>query len=178
MTSSHRAYNFKILQVNNPCCSPYISLYRYLPQCMMISLYLPPVLTSNLEIGTLTEHWNWQKLTLGISYFLFSIINLEFSSYWTGTITLGVDTVKFRYFIGYYLQSEPTKEPVLAISKWETHLTPVCLLFSNSYNLIIFIWICCLALCDAPSWSKQNGCMPGQSEWHFWLQWRTGAHKR
>uniref|UniRef100_A0A915ESG3 GP-PDE domain-containing protein n=1 Tax=Ditylenchus dipsaci TaxID=166011 RepID=A0A915ESG3_9BILA len=44
---------------------------------------------------------------------------------WIGTITLtGVDVVKFRYFIGYYLESELNKPATLIVSKWETHLTP------------------------------------------------------
>ncbi|KAI1727358.1 glycerophosphoryl diester phosphodiesterase family domain-containing protein [Ditylenchus destructor] len=44
---------------------------------------------------------------------------------WTGTITLtGVEVVKFRYFIGYYLESEANKPPCLIVSHWETHLTP------------------------------------------------------
>lgn len=50
------------------------------------------------------------------------------AGFWTGTVNLGVDTVKFRYFIGYYLQSETGREPVLAIAKWETHLTPRCVM--------------------------------------------------
>ena len=42
---------------------------------------------------------------------------------WTATITiLNVDTLKFRYFIGYYLETEPQKTPTLIVSKWETHL--------------------------------------------------------
>ncbi|KAH7696839.1 Protein T05H10.7 b, partial [Aphelenchoides avenae] len=42
---------------------------------------------------------------------------------WTGTASMGVETVKFRYFIGYYLESE-ANQPTLIISKWETHLAP------------------------------------------------------
>lgn len=49
-------------------------------------------------------------------------------NHWTGITNLGVDTVKFRYFIGNYLQSDATKDPVLVISKWETHLTPRCVM--------------------------------------------------
>lgn len=51
-----------------------------------------------------------------------------FSSHWTGITNLSVDTVKFRYFIGNYLQSDATKDPVLVISKWEAHFTPVSFL--------------------------------------------------
>lgn len=36
--------------------------------------------------------------------------------------------IKFRYFIGYYLESELNKAPSLIISKWETHLTPRCVI--------------------------------------------------
>ncbi|KAI6219631.1 hypothetical protein M3Y95_01087200 [Aphelenchoides besseyi] len=48
--------------------------------------------------------------------------------HWTGTVSVGVDTVKFRYFIGYYLESENLKEPTLIVAQWETHLTPRCVM--------------------------------------------------
>ncbi|KAL3097060.1 hypothetical protein niasHS_002776 [Heterodera schachtii] len=47
---------------------------------------------------------------------------------WVGLVNLGADVLKFRYFIGYYLQSEEDKGPVLAVSKWETHSTPRCVM--------------------------------------------------
>nr|CAD2188034.1 unnamed protein product [Meloidogyne enterolobii] len=49
-------------------------------------------------------------------------------NHWTGITNLSVDTVKFRYFIGNYLQSDATKDPVLVISKWEAHFTPRCVM--------------------------------------------------
>ncbi|KAI6219558.1 hypothetical protein M3Y99_01653700 [Aphelenchoides fujianensis] len=48
--------------------------------------------------------------------------------HWTGTVSVGVDTIKFRYFIGYYLESETSKAPILIVSQWETHLTPRCVM--------------------------------------------------
>jgi hypothetical protein len=42
---------------------------------------------------------------------------------WIGSVSLGVETVKFRYFTGYFLHSEDNS-PTLIISKWETHLLP------------------------------------------------------
>uniref|UniRef100_A0A914GPX8 Uncharacterized protein n=1 Tax=Globodera rostochiensis TaxID=31243 RepID=A0A914GPX8_GLORO len=47
---------------------------------------------------------------------------------WVGIVNLGVDILKFRYFVGYFLQSEEGRSPVLAISKWETHSTPRCVM--------------------------------------------------
>ena len=46
---------------------------------------------------------------------------VQFLSKWTGIVTLGVETetVRFRYFVGYYLQSETNKPPTLIVTKWE-----------------------------------------------------------
>ncbi|CAD5210167.1 unnamed protein product [Bursaphelenchus okinawaensis] len=44
--------------------------------------------------------------------------------HWSGTVSVSIETVKFRYFTGYYLAADDASEPVLIISKWETHLTP------------------------------------------------------
>lgn len=41
-------------------------------------------------------------------------------SVWNGSVNLGVETVKFRYFVGYYLQSDLSKPATLIISKWES----------------------------------------------------------
>ncbi|TMS33130.1 hypothetical protein L596_000904 [Steinernema carpocapsae] len=46
------------------------------------------------------------------------------TSTWTHDLTLGPETIKFRYFTGYYLKSDKDSEPCLVISKWETFLTP------------------------------------------------------
>uniref|UniRef100_A0AC35TJX0 Glycerophosphocholine phosphodiesterase GPCPD1 n=1 Tax=Rhabditophanes sp. KR3021 TaxID=114890 RepID=A0AC35TJX0_9BILA len=50
----------------------------------------------------------------------------ENNELWKGTITTDLKTVKFRYFIGYYLESgnDTTTEPILIISQWETFLKP------------------------------------------------------
>lgn len=59
------------------------------------------------------------KETEGYFFFLIYVF-----SRWTATITiLNGDTVKFRYFIGYYLEAETHKTSTLIVSKWETHLT-------------------------------------------------------
>lgn len=43
-------------------------------------------------------------------------------------MSVGIGTVKFRYFVGYYLESEPGAEPTLIVARWETHLTPRCVI--------------------------------------------------
>jgi hypothetical protein len=48
--------------------------------------------------------------------------------HWTGTVEITSETIKFRYFIGYYLEAEIGKPPLLIVSQWETHLTPRCLM--------------------------------------------------
>uniref|UniRef100_A0A1I7RPJ2 Glycerophosphocholine phosphodiesterase GPCPD1 n=2 Tax=Bursaphelenchus xylophilus TaxID=6326 RepID=A0A1I7RPJ2_BURXY len=44
--------------------------------------------------------------------------------HWSGTVSVSIETVKFRYFTGYYLAAGDDSDPVLIISQWETHLTP------------------------------------------------------
>ncbi|KAK0393636.1 hypothetical protein QR680_000327 [Steinernema hermaphroditum] len=46
------------------------------------------------------------------------------TSAWTGSLTVGPETIKFRYFTGYHLNSDSNAEPSLIMSKWETFLSP------------------------------------------------------
>ncbi|KAI6183696.1 hypothetical protein M3Y97_00516800 [Aphelenchoides bicaudatus] len=48
--------------------------------------------------------------------------------HWTGTVSTNADNIKFRYFIGYYLEANVGKPASLIISQWETHLTPRCVM--------------------------------------------------
>uniref|UniRef100_A0A1I7YGG9 Glycerophosphocholine phosphodiesterase GPCPD1 n=1 Tax=Steinernema glaseri TaxID=37863 RepID=A0A1I7YGG9_9BILA len=52
----------------------------------------------------------------------------EEKSAWTGNVSAGPGIIKFRYFSGYYLKSDNNAEPSLVISKWETFLSPRCLM--------------------------------------------------
>lgn len=67
--------------------------------------------------------WSFEIKKRNSKVFLYFCFKHVFSR-WTGTINiLNIDTVKFRYFLGYYLEADTLKSPTLIISKWETHLT-------------------------------------------------------
>jgi hypothetical protein len=79
---------------------------------------------NNLVIGFQMTRLDWRRQPMG-KLNLLDLINFHvIFSLWSGTVSTDVHTIKFRYFIGYYLESEPGKPPSLLVRQWETHLTP------------------------------------------------------